>query len=138
MIISLNWLKEYINLDGISLDEIVDKITTSGLEVEEVIDKASELKNIVIGKVEETKKHPNADRLSVCKVSDGENIFNVVCGAPNVKAGQTVAFAKVGAIIPNGKFEIKDAKIRGEKSSGMICAEDELGFSDDHEGIMVL
>lgn len=138
MIISLNWLKEYVDLDGISVEEIVDKLTTSGSEVEEVIDKASEFKNIVIGKVEEVKKHPNADRLSVCKVNDGSKSYNVVCGAPNVQAGQTVPFAKVGAIIPNGKFEIKAAKIRGEKSYGMICAEDELGISDDHTGIMVL
>ncbi|MCB9260189.1 MAG: phenylalanine--tRNA ligase subunit beta [Ignavibacteriales bacterium] len=138
MIISLKWLKNYINLDGISVEEIVDKLTTSGSEVEEVIDKSSEFKNIVVGYVESVSKHPNADRLSVCKVSDGNELFDVVCGAPNVSAGQKVPFAKVGAIIPNGKFEIKSAKIRGEKSSGMICAEDELGLSEDHSGIMVL
>ncbi|MBK7106310.1 MAG: phenylalanine--tRNA ligase subunit beta [Ignavibacteriae bacterium] len=138
MIVSLNWLKEYVNLEGISVQEIVDKLTTSGSEVEEVIDKSSEFNNINVAKVENVKKHPNADKLSVCKVNDGTKIYDVVCGAPNVQAGQTVAFAKVGAIIPNGKFEIKEAKIRGEKSSGMICAEDELGLSEDHSGIMVL
>ncbi len=138
MIISLKWLKEYIDLDDISTDEIVDKLTTSGSEVEEVIDKVKEFKNIVVGKVESVKKHPNADRLSLCEVSDGSETFSVVCGAPNVAAGQLIPFAKVGAIIPNGKFEIKKAKIRGEKSSGMICAEDELGLSEDHTGIMVL
>ncbi|MFZ1290600.1 MAG: phenylalanine--tRNA ligase subunit beta [Melioribacteraceae bacterium] len=138
MIVSLNWLKDYIDLDGISVAEIVDKLTTSGSEVEEVLDKSSDFKNIIVAKVEEVKKHPNADKLSVCKVNDGNKIYDVVCGAPNVKAGQTVAFAKVGAIIQNGNFEIKEAKIRGEKSSGMICAEDELGLSEDHSGIMVL
>ncbi len=138
MIVSLNWLKEYIDLNGITVEEIVDKLTTSGSEIEEVIDKSEEFKNIVIGKVEEVQKHPNADKLSVCKVNDGQEIFNVVCGAPNVAKGQTVPFAKVGAVIPNGKFEIKKAKIRGEKSEGMICAEDELGLGDDHTGIMVL
>ncbi len=138
MIISLNWLKEYIDLDDISVEEIVDKLTISGSEVDEVIDRQSEFKNIVVGKVEEVKKHPDADKLSICKVFDGENILNIVCGASNVEAGQTVALAKVGAIIPNGKFEIKAAKIRGEKSNGMICAEDELSLSDDHAGIMVL
>ncbi|MBK8946015.1 MAG: phenylalanine--tRNA ligase subunit beta [Ignavibacteriae bacterium] len=138
MIVSLNWLKEYVNLNGISVQEIVDKLTTSGSEVEEVIDKSSEFKNIIVAKVEDVKKHPNADKLSVCKVNDGGKIYDVVCGAPNVQAGQIVAFAKVGAIIPNGKFEIKEAKIRGEKSSGMICSEDELGLSVDHSGIMVL
>ena len=138
MIVSLKWLKDYIDIENLTVDEIVDKLTTSGSEVEEVIDKSKELENIVVGYVEEVKKHPNADRLSVCKVSDGNETYDVVCGAPNVAENQKVAFAKVGAIIPNGKFEIKKAKIRGEKSFGMICAEDELGISDDHEGILVL
>ncbi|PID58722.1 MAG: phenylalanine--tRNA ligase subunit beta [Ignavibacteriae bacterium] len=138
MIVSLNWLKEYIELSGISTEELVEKLTTSGSEIEAVIDKSSELKNIVVGYVESVEKHPNADKLSLCKVSDGNNIYNVVCGAPNVAAGQKVPFAKIGAVIPNGKFEIKKAKIRGEKSEGMICAEDELGLGSDHSGIMVL
>lgn len=138
MIVSLKWLKDYIDLDGISTETIVEKLTTSGSEVDEVIDKNSEFRNIVVGYVENVEKHPNADRLSVCKVSDGNETYNVVCGAPNVKAGQKIPFAKVGAIIPNGKFEIKKTKIRGEESFGMICAEDELGISDDHDGIMVL
>ncbi len=138
MIVSLKWLKDYIDIDDLTVDEIVDKLTTSGSEVDEVIDKGKELENIVVGYVEEVKKHPNADRLSVCKVTDGTETYDVVCGAPNVAENQKVAFAKVGAIIPNGKFEIKKAKIRGEKSMGMICAEDELGISDDHEGILIL
>ncbi len=138
MIVSLKWLKNYINIDDLTVEEIVDKLTTSGSEVDEVIDKSKELDNIVVGFVKEVKKHPNADRLSVCKVTDGTDTYDVVCGAPNVAENQKVAFAKVGAIIPNGKFEIKKAKIRGEKSMGMICAEDELGISDDHEGILVL
>ncbi len=138
MIVSLKWLKEYIDLEGITTEEIVDKLTTSGSEVDEVIDKTSEFENIIVGLVESVEKHPNADKLSLCKVSDGNESYSVVCGAPNVAAGQKVPFAKVGAIIPNGKFEIKSAKIRGEKSYGMICAEDELGLGDDHSGIMVL
>ncbi len=138
MIVSLKWLKDYIDIDDLTVEEIVDKLTTSGSEVDEVIDKSKELENIVVGLVKEVKKHPNADRLSVCKVTDGTETYDVVCGAPNVAENQKVAFAKVGAIIPNGKFEIKKAKIRGEKSMGMICAEDELGISDDHEGILVL
>ncbi len=138
MIISLKWLKDYIDIDDISVDEIVDKLTTSGSEVDEVIDKSKEFENIVVGKVESLAKHPNADKLSVCKVSDGKETYDVVCGAPNVAEGQIIAFAKIGAIIPNGKFKINKTKIRGEKSEGMICAEDELGLSDDHSGIMVL
>ncbi len=138
MIISLKWLKEYIDLDGISTEDIVDKLTTSGSEVDEVIDKTSDFNNIVVGEIQSVEKHQNADKLSVCKVFDGSEVFNVVCGAPNVAVGQKIPFAKVGAIIPNGKFEIKKAKIRGEKSFGMICAEDELGLGDDHSGILVL
>ena len=138
MIVSLNWLKEYIDLEGIATDEIVEKLTTSGSEVDEVFDKAKDLEGIVVGFVEEVKKHPNADRLSVCKVTDGEQTYNVVCGAPNVAPNQKVVFAKVGAVVPKGKFELKKSKIRGELSEGMLCAEDELELGDDHDGILVL
>jgi len=136
--ISLNWLKEYVDLEGISVDEIVDSLTTSGLEVEEVIDETKNFENIVVGLVKEVKKHPNADKLSLCVVSDGEFDYNVVCGAPNVKKGQKSAFAKVGAYLPGLGVKLKKAKIRGEVSYGMLCAEDELGLSDNHDGIMVL
>lgn len=138
MKISLNWLKDYIDLKGISVDEIIEKITFAGLEVEEVIDQNKNFKNIIVGYVKESKKHPNANKLSICLVSDGERDYNVVCGAPNVAAGQKVPFAKVGAVIPNGNFKIEKAKIRGEVSEGMICSEKELGISDNHEGIMTL
>ena len=138
MKISLKWLNDYIDLSGISTEEIVDKLTISGLEVDEVIDKRKEFDKIVVGFVKEKKKHPNADKLSVCIVSDGENDLNVVCGAPNVDAGQKVAFAKVGALLPGMKIKLKKTKIRGEVSEGMICAEDELGLGDDHTGIIVL
>jgi phenylalanyl-tRNA synthetase beta chain len=136
--ISLNWLKEYIDLEGISSEDIVHKLTMSGLEVEEVIDQNKLFEKFVIGFVVDKEKHPNADRLSVCKVSDGSESFQVICGAPNVERGQKVVFAPIGTLIPNGNFEIKKAKIRGVESYGMICAEDELGLSEDHSGIMVL
>ncbi|MCU7495088.1 MAG: phenylalanine--tRNA ligase subunit beta [Ignavibacteria bacterium] len=138
MKISLNWLKEYVDLEGIATAEIIDKLTISGLEVEDVEEKGSGFDNIVVAYVKERKKHPNADKLSVCTVSTGDEEFNVVCGAPNVEAGQNVAFAKIGAIIPNGGFKITKAKLRGEVSMGMICSERELGISDNHQGIMVL
>ncbi|MCP5063992.1 MAG: phenylalanine--tRNA ligase subunit beta [Ignavibacteriae bacterium] len=138
MIVSLNWLKEYIDLEGIATEEIVEKLTTSGSEVDEVFDKAKDLEGIVVGFVEEVKKHPNADRLSVCKVTDGEQTYNVVCGAPNVAPNQKVVFGKLGAVIPKGKFELKKTKIRGELSEGMLCAEDELELGDDHDGILIL
>lgn len=110
----------------------------SGLEVEDFTDQSELYKNIIVAEVKEVEKHPNADKLTVCKVYDGKVNHQVICGAPNVEAGQKVVFAAIGAIIPQGKFEIKKAKIRGVESNGMICAEDELLLSDDHTGIMVL
>ncbi len=138
MKVSLNWLSDYVDIDELSVDEIVDKLTTSGLEVEEVIDEAENFENIVVGLVKEVNKHPNADRLSVCTVTDGEQDYQVICGAPNVAPGQKTAFAKVGARLPGMNITLKKAKIRGVESYGMLCAEDELGIGDDHEGIMVL
>ncbi len=138
MLVSLKWLNDYIDLSDVSVEEVNDKLTSSGLEVEEVIDLRKKYENIVVGYVEKSEKHPDADKLSVCKVNDGQNIYDVVCGAPNVAAGQKVAFAKVGSVIPGGGFKIKKAKIRGAVSEGMICAGDELGINDDHTGIMVL
>ncbi|MDP4193047.1 MAG: phenylalanine--tRNA ligase subunit beta, partial [Bacteroidota bacterium] len=138
MKISLNWIKNYVDLSGISTDDITDKLTISGLEVEDIEDKAKLFDNFVVGYVKERKKHPNADKLSVCIVSTGEEDLNVVCGAPNVAAGQKIAFAKIGAVVPNGGFKITKAKLRGEVSMGMICSANELGISDDHSGIMVL
>ncbi len=138
MKISLNWLNDYIDLKDIPLNEIIEKLSLAGLEVEEVIDQSKNFENIVVGYVKEKRKHPNADKLSVCIVSDGVQDYNVVCGAPNVEAGQKVPFAKVGAVIPSNGLKLEKVKIRGEISHGMICSEKELGLSDNHEGIMVL
>lgn len=138
MKVSVNWLKDYVDLSGISTDQLVDILTNAGLEVDEVIDQKAKFENFVVGFVKEKKKHPNADKLSLCVVDDGNKTYNVICGAPNVDANQKIVFAKVGAVIPEGGFEIKKAKIRGESSEGMICSEKELGISDNHDGIMVL
>ncbi len=138
MKISINWLQDYIDLSGIPLEEIIHKISVAGLEVEDVIDQSKSFENIVVGFVKEKKKHPNADKLSVCIVNDGNEDFNVVCGAPNVSQGQKVAFAKVGAVIPSNGIKLENVKIRGEISAGMICSEKELGISENHEGILVL
>lgn len=138
MKVSLNWLKEYVDLSDMNPDEVLDKLTYAGLEVEEVVDQSRLFENMVVGFVKERKKHPNADKLSLCIVTDGKMEYNVVCGAPNVASGQKVAFAKIGSIIPNGQLKIEKAKIRGEVSEGMICSERELGISDNHEGIIVL
>ncbi len=138
MKLSLNWLKQYIDLDGISTDEVVENLTTAGLEVDEVIDQKKLYDNFVVGYVKERTKHPNADKLSLCKVEVGGEEFPIVCGAPNVDAGQKIILAKVGAKIPNEDFTISKSKIRGEVSMGMICSERELGISNEHEGIMVV
>ena len=138
MKISLNWLKRYININDIPLDDLLNKLTLSGLEIEDVNDQSSKLKNIVVGFVKEKKKHPNADKLSLCVVSTGDQDFQVVCGAPNVEAGQKVIFAKIGTVIPHGNFAISKAKIRGIESFGMLCSESEIELSDDHSGLKIL
>ena len=138
MKLSLNWLKQYIDLEGISTEEVVENLTTAGLEVDEVIDQRKLYDNFVVGYVKEQEKHPNADKLSLCKVDVNGQEYPIVCGAPNVKAGQKIVLAKVGAVIPNEGFKITKAKIRGVESMGMICSERELGIGDNHEGIMVL
>ena len=138
MKISLNWIKELVDLNGISTDDIIANLTMSGLEVEDVVDQTKLYKNFIVGFVKETEKHPNADKLTICKVFDGKEDLQVICGASNVKAGQKIVFAQIGSVIPNGDFTIKKAKIRGVESNGMICAEDELLLSDDHSGIMIL
>jgi phenylalanyl-tRNA synthetase beta chain len=144
MKISYNWLKEYINTDK-SPQEIAEILTNTGLEVEgleeiEII--KGGLKGLVIGKVLEKEKHPNADKLSLTKVDIGNGtILPIVCGAPNVESGQTVVVATVGTTLypTNGEpFKINKSKIRGEISEGMICAEDEIGLGNSHEGIIVI
>lgn len=135
MRLSINWLKQYVDITE-TPQELADMLTMLGFEAEIATD-LSNLKNIVTAKVESVVKHPNADKLSLCQVNDGKETLSVVCGAPNVAEEQKVVFAKVGAILP-GNFIITKAKIRGEVSFGMICAEDEIGISEDHEGIMVL
>ncbi|WP_022851779.1 phenylalanine--tRNA ligase subunit beta [Limisalsivibrio acetivorans] len=136
MKVSVEWLNEFVDLSGIDIDDLCSKLTMSGLEVEGV-DTLERMDNVVVGKVLECGKHPDADKLSLCKVTDGTEEFQVVCGAPNVAAGQTIPFAKVGAKLPGG-FKIKKAKIRGTESFGMICSESELGLADKSDGIMPL
>lgn len=138
MKISLNWIKQYIDLNDLTTKDIVDKLTMSGLEVEDVVDENELYKNFIVAEVKSVSKHPNADKLSVCEVFDGKETLQVICGAPNVAPGQKVVFAPIGTLIPNGNFQIKKAKIRGVESNGMICAEDELLLSEYHSGIMVL
>jgi phenylalanyl-tRNA synthetase beta chain len=128
--VSLNWIKDYIDLKGIPAKDIIDKLTMSGLEVEDAVDELESYKDFIVSYVKEKKKHPNADKLSLCTVNTGTEDLQVICGAPNVEAGQKVIFAPIGTVIPNGGFKIAKAKIRGVESFGMICSESELGLSD--------
>jgi phenylalanyl-tRNA synthetase beta chain len=143
MKVSYNWLKRYIDID-MEAQELSELLTGSGLEVEGIEHFQSVkggMEGIVIGEVLSCKKHPNADKLSITTVHVGEgDPLPIVCGAPNVAAGQKVVVATVGTVLYDGdkEFEIKKAKIRGEVSEGMICAEDEIGLGTSHEGIMVL
>ncbi len=135
---TINWLKEHLDTKA-SNEEIIESLTMIGLEVEEVEDKAELLKDFTIAKVIEAKKHPNADKLQVLKVDMGKGEpVNVVCGAPNAKAGMMGVFAKVGTYIPGADFTLKKGNIRGEESNGMMCSERELLLSDNHEGIIEL
>ena len=138
MKISLNWLKNYIDLSDISVDEIESSLTMVGLEVENVEDQNKIFNNFFIGYVKDKNKHPKADKLTVCTVSTGEDEYTVVCGAPNVDAGQKIVLALPGAVVPENRLVISKAKIRGVESNGMICSEAELGIGNDHSGILVL
>ncbi len=138
MKISYNWLKEYIDLTGITLEQLIHDLTMAGLEVESSENKGEQLKGFIVGKVVTKEKHPNADKLSVCLVDTGSEVSQIVCGAPNVSAGQTVPVALPGAVVASSGMQIKKAKLRGVESNGMICSEVELGVGDDHSGIMVL
>lgn len=133
---SYNWLKELSGTEK-SAHDIAKLLLTHAFEVEEIIDQAANLSHVVVGEVLTKEKHPDADRLNVTTVNVGTEELQIVCGAPNVAAGQKVAVALVGAVLP-GDFTIKKSTIRGVESNGMICAEDELGLGKDHEGIMVL
>ncbi|MFB1050882.1 phenylalanine--tRNA ligase subunit beta [Paraliobacillus sp. JSM ZJ581] len=142
MLVSLNWLKNYVNLQGLTPEALADKITKTGIEVESIDYVAEKSTNVVIGYVESCEKHPNADKLNLCQVNVGDETLQIVCGAPNVAAGQNVAVAKPGAVLP-GNFKIKKAKLRGVESNGMICSLQELGIEgkyvpkDVAEGIFV-
>jgi phenylalanyl-tRNA synthetase beta chain len=138
MKISLNWLKEYIDLN-LSPAQIAKMLTSAGIEVDAIESIGLGFKKVVVGQVKTVQKHPNADNLVVANVTDGTDTYQVVCGAPNCREGLKTAFALVGAVLhdESGKeFKIKEAKLRGVESKGMLCSGLELGISDDPAGIM--
>jgi phenylalanyl-tRNA synthetase beta chain len=140
MRVPLRWLSEYVDLT-VDTNELARRLTVAGLEVAEIIS-AGEWQNISVGYVDKVEPHPNADRLVLATVTTGDGVHQVVCGAPNVAAGQKIAYASIGAKLIDGhtgeETTLKAAKIRGVESQGMICSEKELGISDEHAGILVL
>ena len=138
---SEQWLREWANPD-ISTEEMCEQLTMAGLEVGSVAPAGGEFTNVVVARVESIEKHPDADKLNVCQVTDGSETFQIVCGASNVRQGLMIPLAKIGAVLPGTKenetFEIKPAKLRGVESFGMLCSEKELGLADQAEGLMEL
>ena len=125
--ISLNWVRDYINLDNIDLNDLAKNITEKGINVENII--THHINNLVIGEVLSCVNHPSSDHLHLCEVNVGSEVLKIVCGAPNVRKGLKVIVAKIGAVLP-GNFEIKKSTIRGEESNGMLCALYELGLEE--------
>ncbi|ACM21703.1 phenylalanyl-tRNA synthetase, beta subunit [Geotalea daltonii FRC-32] len=136
MIVTYNWLREFVDCD-LPVAELSDLLTMLGLEVERVETVGAGMDDVVVAQVLEKNQHPNADKLSLCKVNNGAEILTIVCGAQNFKAGDKVALAQIGAVLP-GEFKIKRSKIRGEESCGMLCSEKELGLAEESAGIMIL
>jgi phenylalanyl-tRNA synthetase beta chain len=136
MKVTYNWLRELVDFD-LTPEKLADLLTMLGLEVEGMESLGSGMDEVIVAVVEEKVQHPNADKLSLCKVNSGKEVLSIVCGAQNFKAGDKVALAQIGAVLP-GDFRIKRSKIRGVESFGMLCSEKELGLADESEGIMIL
>ncbi|MDR0296916.1 MAG: phenylalanine--tRNA ligase subunit beta [Rickettsia sp.] len=134
---TLSWLKKFLDTDD-SVADIAKRLTMLGLEVEEIVDRRAELKDFEVAHILATKPHPSADKLKICEVQTSSGILQIVCGASNARENIKVVLAKIGCEIPNGKFKIKESVIRGEKSCGMLCSEEELLLGTDSEGIVEL
>ena len=133
---SEQWLRSWVNPD-VARDELVARLSMVGLEVDAVTPVAGQFSGVVVGEILSAEQHPDADKLRVCQVSNGSETFQVVCGAPNARAGIKIPFAMIGAELP-GDFKIKQAKLRGVESQGMLCSASELQVSDDNSGLMEL
>lgn len=136
MLVSMNWIRDYVDLDGEDIEGLIKRFTLSTAEVEDIYYKGADIKDVVVGEIISCEAHPDSDHLHVLKVDGGDAIYDVVCGAPNARAGIKTAFAKPGAQV--GEIKIKPTKLRGVVSNGMCCSEREIGMSDNHEGIMEL
>ncbi len=136
MLVSMNWIRDFVDLDGQNIEELIHRFTLSTAEVEGIEYKGADIENVVVGEILSCEDHPDSDHLHVLKVDGGDAVYDVVCGAPNARAGIKTAFAKVGGRV--GQMKIESAKLRGVVSNGMCCSEKELGISDNHSGIMEL
>ncbi|MBN2302582.1 MAG: phenylalanine--tRNA ligase subunit beta, partial [Lentisphaerae bacterium] len=136
MKVPVSWLKEYVDFD-VTTQELANRLTFSGIEVENISRIGSGCEGVIVGEILSFEPHPDAARLRLCRVNNGAEELHVVCGADNFTVGDKVALAGIGTDLPNGT-KIRKAKIRGQVSEGMLCAEDELGLSSDHSGIMIL
>ena len=134
---TLKWLKQFLDTNHTAV-EIADRLNSIGFEVEEIIDRSIELKDFQVAEITHAEKHPSADKLQVCKVTTKDGEKQIVCGAPNARAGIKVVLAPIGAIVPNGQFAIREAEIRGVKSCGMMCSLEELLISGNSDGIIEL
>lgn len=136
MIISLNWLRDIVDIEGIE-EKIPDALTNAGFEVEEVRETKVDFSDVITAKIKSIRPHPSADRLTLCEVDTGKEILSIVCGAKNIKEGDICPLALPGAVLPGG-IRIEKRRIRGETSFGMLCSEKELGLGEDEKGIMIL
>jgi len=132
---SEKWLREWVN-PPIDIEQLTDQLTFLGLEVEEFVSSKPVMSDVVLARVVDVLPHPDADRLRVCEVDNGTaDLLQIVCGAPNVRAGMVTALANVGCPMPDGK-KLKRSKLRGVESNGMLCSGAEIGLSDDSDGIL--
>lgn len=136
MLVSLRWLRDYVDMD-LSPSALAECLTMAGLEVDAVRETTPEFSGVVVAKILSLKPHPGSEKLLLCEVTTGTDILPIVCGAANIQAGDVVPLARVGAVIPGG-YIIKSSRIRGERSEGMLCSEEELGIGPEGSGIMIL
>ena len=135
MKLTFKWLNEYVNLDGLTAEQIADRLSMLGLEVDAVVHMSRGLEGLLTARIRKVQPHPDADRLTVCQVEVGTELLQVVCGAPNAREGMLTAIARPGVTLPGG-MKIKKAKVRGQESLGMLCSARELGLSEEHSGIL--
>ena len=134
MFVSINWIKEYVDLSGLDIKKLIESFTLATAEVEDIIVKGEDIQNVVVGEILSIENHPNSKKLHLLKVDGGDRVYDVVCGAPNVRENMKIAFVKAGGKVPAG--DITKATVAGFESEGMCCSAFELGLSDDKSGLM--